>query len=223
MKFEILILMLSSFLIVTLAVADDFKGIADVEVYFNDQVATVDNATLRVGEPFTVKTVIVLKKDIFAVDTKLSAAGFKDEEPQPYETITTPPNETLKSNTKFTSYYGELNKKTGDTIVFEWALKPTNVWAGGRAPLDITISFYDAAKSKSYPLSFTVANIYISKETYTGSAAAPSQPEMSVFSIVKTPLAQTPAASVPQKQPGFEVALAVAGLATVVFMMRKKR
>lgn len=207
-------LILALFVIVGLASADDFKGLTDVEVYFNDQVATVDNATLKVGEPFTVKAVIKAKK-VLDIGVKLTASGFKDDEPQPYEVISGP--------SQFAKSTGVDNITQGNETTFEWKLKPTSVWAGGTTPLDISFSFYDISRAKGYPLSFTVANIYISKETYTGSAAAPSQPEMSVFSIVKTPVVQTPATSVPQKQTGFEVALALAALLSLAYVLRGKK
>lgn len=193
------------FLLTSLSTARDWKGLADVEVYFNDQNETVDNVSLRVGEPFYVKVVIQPKKEI-CFGVALSASGFKEDEPQPYQ--------ITKGEGKFGGpfvNYG-CNLSVGDTYDYEWIIQPTNVWAGGNAPLNIDLDFYDKQKQKDYPLYFTVANIYISKETYAG-AVAPA----SVFSIPPTGNVTA------QKQPGFEAALAVAGLATVVFMMRKKR
>jgi len=226
MKLTILTLVLSLFVLTTLVVADDFKGMVDVEVYFNNQTATVDNATLKIGEPFTVKAVIKLKKDVFT-SAKLSAAGFKDGEPQPYEVVDGPSKFTEIADDllagKDTVVPENVIHKTGQTIEWEWKLKPTNVWSGGTAPIDIDFSFYDIEKAKGYPLSFTVANIYISNEPYTSGAAAPSQPEMSVFSIVKTPLAQTSTASVTQKQPGFEISFALAALLSLAYVLRGKK
>ncbi len=143
-----------------------FEGaLAKGTVYFNDQKATVDNATLKIGEPFNVKAIIIAKKDI-DLGFELSVSGFGSQEKNPYEVIEGP--------SKLNEAKMQRNIPIGENVTLEWRLKATDAWLGF-APLNIDFSIYDSKTHKEHEtVGFTIVNAYISNEYYQGVTPSPS-------------------------------------------------
>jgi sarcinarray family protein len=141
----------------------NINELVEYEVYYNDQTATVFDADLKVGEPATIRAVVYLKKNV-DVSTGLTATGFKYDDPnQPYEVIEGP-SEFIKSAREF-------GHNASETVTFEWIICPTDVAAGWTIPLNIDFTFYDRDEKEGFPIKFTVANICVSDEHYSGSTA----------------------------------------------------
>jgi sarcinarray family protein len=141
----------------------NINELVEYEVYYNDQTATVFDADLKVGEPATIRAVVYLKKNV-DVSTGLTATGFKYDDPnQPYEVIEGP-SEFIKSAREF-------GHNASETVTFEWIICPTDVAAGWTIPLNIDFTFYDRDEKEGFPIEFTVANICVSDEHYSGSTA----------------------------------------------------
>jgi sarcinarray family protein len=170
------------------------------EVYYNSQPATVYNAELKVGEPFIVIVEAYLKKDT-EITAVLYATGFNKDEVQPFEVIEGPSK--LNENAR------DFDKIAGENVSFKWKLKPTNAWAGGIIPLNIAFNFYDPIEKQGNPLTFTVANIFIKNEQYSG--PAPTRTASDPSSTDQPPF---------QGLPGFGVAGALLGIALVVMARR---
>ncbi len=169
---------------------------ANGSVYFNDKKCTVYDAELKVGEPATIKAVVYLKKNV-DVSTAIKATGFdRKRKDQPFEVI--------KGPSEFTEVAREFNHSAGETVTFEWIVRPTDEAAGWTIPLNIAFTFYDRDEKEGYPFSFTAANIVVHDEHYSGPAADPSSTD------------QPPS----QGSPGFGVAGALLGIALVVMARR---
>ena len=135
--------------------------LVEYEVYYNDQTATVFDADLKVGEPATIKAVVHLKKNV-DVSTGLTATGFRDDDPnQPYKVI--------EGSSEYIESAREFGHNAGETVTFEWIICPTDVAAGWTIPLNIDFNFYDRDEKEDNPVYFTVANICVSDEHYSGS------------------------------------------------------
>jgi sarcinarray family protein len=170
--------------------------LVEYEVYYNDQVTTVYDANLKVGEPATIKAVVYLKKNV-GVSTGLTATGFRDEDPnQPYKVIEGP-SEFIKSAREF-------GHNAGETVTFEWIICPTDIAAGWTIPLNIDFKFYDRDEEEGYPIYFTAANICVSDEQYSGSA------------IHTTTNTSSTGEGSSESSPGFGV---ITGLLSIVLMM----
>jgi len=175
--------------------------LVEYEVYYNDQVTTVYDANLKVGEPATIKAVIYLKKNI-DVSTGLTATGFKDEDPnQPYKVIEGP--------SEFVETAREFGHNATETVTFEWVICPTDIAAGWTIPLNIDFTFYDRDEKEGYPIYFTVANICVPDEHSSGSAAHTTDP-----SSTGQPSSES--------SPGFGILTVVLSIVLMVLWMRRK-
>jgi len=81
-------------LVVSISLIDNVNAVenelVEYEVYYNDQVTTVYDADLKVGEPATIKAVVYLKKNV-DVSTGLTATGFEFKNiDQPFKVIDGP-------------------------------------------------------------------------------------------------------------------------------------
>ncbi|MBC2698066.1 MAG: sarcinarray family MAST domain-containing protein [ANME-2 cluster archaeon] len=175
--------------------------LANGSVYFNDKKCTVYDAELKVGEPATIKAVVYLKKNV-DVSTALSASGFG------YKNVDQP-FEVIKGSSEFTDTAREFDHNAGETVTFEWIVRPTDEAAGWTIPLNIAFTFYDRDEKEGYPFKFTAANIVVHNEHYSGptptrTAADPSSTD------------QPPS----QGSPGFGAAGALLGIALVVMARR---
>ena len=175
--------------------------LVEYEVYYNDQVTTVYDANLKVGEPATIKAVIYLKKNI-DVSTGLTATGFKDEDPnQPYKVIEGP--------SEFVETAREFGHNATETVTFEWVICPTDIAAGWTIPLNIDFTFYDRDEKEGYPIYFTVANICVPYEHSSGSATHTTDP-----SYTSQPSSES--------SPGFGILTVVLSIVLMVLWMRRK-
>jgi len=175
------------------------NDLVEYEVYYNGRVTTVYDAELKVGEPATIKAVVYLKKNV-DVSTRISASGFGFENiDQPFEVI--------KGPSEFTETAREFDHNAGETVTFEWIVRPTDEAAGWTIPLNIDFTFYDRDEKEYENPYFTAANIMVHDEHYSGptrTAADPSSTD------------QPPS----QGSPGFGVAGALLGIALVVMARR---
>lgn len=198
------IIFIAGFFVLTLLVSTTqaFEGtLAKGTVYFNDQKATVDNATLRIGEPFTVRAEVTTKENI-TVSLKLSASGFREKEKQPYEVI--------EGTSALNQWYDKLNVAKSTNLTFTWKLKPSDAWSGGTAPLNIDFTIHPSKGGDSETVGFTVVNAYISKDYYQGAAPTPS------------PFA-SPSASPAKSVQGFEVILLLLSIFGALVVVRRAR
>jgi sarcinarray family protein len=176
--------------------------LVEYEVYYNDQVTTVYDANLKVGEPATIKAVVYLKKNV-DVSTGLTATGFRFNDPnQPYKVIEGP-SEFVKSAREF-------GHNATETVTFEWVICPTDVAAGWSIPLNIDFNFYDRDEKEDNPIYFTVANICVPDEHSSGSAAHTTTDHSSNGQ------------SSSEGSPGFGVLTAVLSIVLIVLWMRRK-
>ena len=145
-------------------------------VYFNEKKCTVYDAELKVGEPAIIKAVVYLKKNV-DVSTGITASGFdRKRKDQPFEVIEGP--------SEFTEVAREFDHNAGETVTFEWIVRPTDEAAGWTIPLNIAFTFYDRDEKEGYPFKFTAANIMVHDEQYSGPAptrttTAPSSTDQS--------------------------------------------
>ncbi|NOR49165.1 MAG: sarcinarray family MAST domain-containing protein [Methanosarcinaceae archaeon] len=177
------------------------NDLVEYEVYYNGKVTTVYDAELKVGEPATIKAVVYLKKNV-DVSTGITASGFdRKRKDQPFEVI--------KGPSEFTETAREFDHNAGETVTFEWIVRPTDEAAGWTIPLNIDFTFYDRDEKEYENPYFTAANIEVHDEHYSGptptrTAADPSSTD------------QPPS----QGSPGFGVAGALLGIALVVMARR---
>ena len=176
--------------------------LVEYEVYYNDQTATVFDADLKVGEPATIKAVVYLKKNV-DVSTGLTATGFKYDNPnQPYKVIEGP--------SEFTKTARHHGHNATETVTFEWIISPTDVASGWTIPLNIDFHFFDRDEKEGIPTYFTVANICVPGEQYSGSAVHTT-----------TDLSSTDEHS-SEGSPGFGVLTVVLSIVSMVLLMKRK-
>jgi len=159
MKFVRIIMLLSVMIYLTCNVSAFDNEFVNGSVYFNDKKCTVYNAELKVGEPATIKAVVYLKKNV-DVSTAITASGFGFENvDQPFEVIDGP--------SEFTETAREFSHNAGETVTFEWIVRPTDKAAGWTIPLNIAFTFYDRDENEGYPMEFTAANIMVHDVHYS--------------------------------------------------------
>ena len=177
------------------------NDLVEYEVYYNGKVTTVYDAELKVGEPATIKAVVYLKKNV-DVSTGITASGFdRKRKDQPFEVI--------KGPSEFTETAREFDHNAGETVTFEWIVRPTDEAAGWTIPLNIDFTFYDRDEKEYENPYFTAANIMVHDEQYSGPAPTRTIPDPSSTD-------QPPS----QGSPGFGVAGALLGIALVVMARR---
>ena len=159
MKFVRVIMLLFVMIYLTCNVSAFENELTNGSVYFNEKKCTVYDAELKVGEPATIKAVVYLKKNV-DVSTCISASGFGFKNVnQPFEVI--------DGLSEFTETVREFDHNAGETVTFEWIVRPTDIAAGWTIPLNIAFTFYDRDENEGYPLEFTVANIMVHDEHYS--------------------------------------------------------
>ena len=162
MRLVRIIMLLCVMIYLTCNVSAFDNEFANGSVYFNEKQCTVYDAELKVGEPATIKAVVYLKKNV-DVSTRMSASGFGFKNvDQPFEVI--------KGPSEFTEVAREFNHSAGETVTFEWIVRPTDEAAGWTIPLNIAFTFYDRDEREGYPFSFTAASILVPDEHYSGPA-----------------------------------------------------
>ena len=143
----------------------------------------------------------LIKKNV-DVSTALSASGFG------YKNVDQP-FEVIRGSSEFTDTAREFDHNAGETVTFEWIVRPTDEAAGWTIPLNIAFTFYDRDEKEGYPFKFTAANIMVHDEHYSGPAPTHTTPYPSSTD-------QPPS----QGSPGFGVAGALLGIALVVMARR---
>ena len=197
MKLVKIIMLLYLMIYLTCNVSAFDNEFVNGSVYFNDRKCTVYDAELKVGEPATIKAVVYLKNNV-DVSTRITASGFGFKNvDQPFEVI--------KGPSEFTEVAREFNHSAGETVTFEWIVRPTDKAAGWTIPLNIAFTFYDRDEREGYPLSFTAASIMVHDEHYSG--PVPTRTTTDPSSTNQPPS---------QGSPGFGVAGALLGIALVM-------
>ena len=177
------------------------NDLVEYEVYYNGRVTTVYDAELKVGEPATIKAVVYLKRNV-DVSTAIKATGFdRKRKDQPFEVI--------KGPSEFTETAREFDHNAGETVTFEWIVRPTDEAAGWTIPLNIAFTFYDRDEKESENPYFTAAQIMVHDEHYSGPA-----PTRTAVAPSSTDQTQSQGSS------GFGVADAVLGIALAVMARR---
>ena len=160
MKLIKIIMLLCVMIYLTCNVSAFDNEFANGSVYFNDKKCTVYDAELKVGEPATIKAVVYLKKNV-DVSTRISATGFGFKNvDQPFEVI--------KGPSEFTEVAREFDHNAGETVTFEWTVRPTDEAAGWTIPLNIGFTFYDREEKEYENPYFTAASILVPDEHYSG-------------------------------------------------------
>ncbi|MCD4847053.1 MAG: sarcinarray family MAST domain-containing protein [Candidatus Aegiribacteria sp.] len=195
MKFVKKLVLLYVMIYLTCNVSAVETDLVEYEVYYNEKVTTVYDAELKVGEPATIKAVVYLKKNV-DVSTGITASGwgFKNVD-QPFEVI--------KGPSEFTEVAREFDHNAGETVTFEWIVRPTDEAAGWTIPLNIAFTFYDRDEKESENPYFTAASILIPDEHYSGPTRTSTDPS-------STNQSQS------QGSPGFEVVGALLGILLAV-------
>ncbi len=193
-------------LIVSISLMDNVNAVenelVEYEVYYNDQVTTVYDADLKVGEPAIIKAVVYLKKNV-DVSTGITATGFGFKNiDQPYKVIEGP--------SEFTETARQFGHNATETVTFEWVICPTDIAAGWTIPLNIDFKFYDRDEKEGFPICFTAANICVSDEQYSGSAAHTTTDPSSTGEPSS------------EGSPGFCVLTVVLSIILMVLWMRRK-
>ena len=201
MKFVKILMLLYVMIYLTCNASAFDNEFANGSVYFNDKKCTVYDAELKVGEPATIRAVVYLKNNV-DVSTALSASGFG------YKNVDQP-FEVIRGSSEFTETAREFNHSAGETVTFEWIVRPTDEAAGWTIPLNIAFTFYDRDEREGYPLSFTAASIMVHDEHYSG--PVPTRTTTDPSSTNQPPS---------QGSPGFGVAGALLGIALVVMARR---
>ena len=197
MKLVKILMLLYVMIYLTCNVSAFDNEFANGSVYFNEKQCTVYDAELKVGEPATIKAVVYLKNNV-DVSTRITASGFGFKNvDQPFEVI--------KGPSEFTEVAREFNHSAGETVTFEWIVRPTDKAAGWTIPLNIAFTFYDRDEREGYPLSFTAASIMVHDEHYSG--PVPTRTTTDPSSTNQPPS---------QGSPGFGVAGALLGIALVM-------
>ena len=162
MKLVKIIMLLYVMIYLTCNVSAVENDLVEYEVYYNEKVTTVYDAELKVGEPATIRAVVYLKKNV-DVSTGITASGwgFKNVD-QPFEVI--------KGPSEFTEVAREFDHSAGETVTFEWIVRPTDEAAGWTIPLNIAFTFYDRDEKESENTYFTAASIMVHDEHYSGPA-----------------------------------------------------
>ena len=160
MKLVKIIMLLYVMIYLTCNVSAVENDLVEYEVYYNGEVTTVYDAELKVGEPATIKAVVYLKKNV-DVSTGITASGWGSKNiDQPFEVI--------KGPSEFTDTAREFNHSAGETVTFEWIVRPTDKAAGWTIPLNIDFTFYDRDEKEYENPHFTAANIMVHDEHYSG-------------------------------------------------------
>jgi sarcinarray family protein len=193
-------------LVVSILLIDNVNAVenelVEYEVYYNDQVTTVYDADLKVGEPATIKAVVYLKKNV-DVSTGLTATGFGFKNiDQPYKVIEGP--------SEFTKTARHHGHNASETVTFEWVICPTDIAAGWTIPLNIDFHFFDRDEKEGIPICFTAANICVSDEQYSGST---------IHIITDTSSTDQPSS---EGSPGFGMLTVVLSILLMVLWMKKK-
>jgi len=197
MKLVKILMLLYVMIYLTCNVSAFDNEFANGSVFFNEKKCTVYDAELKVGEPATIRVVVYLKKNV-DVSTRISATGFGFKNvDQPFEVI--------KGPSEFTEVAREFDHSAGETVTFEWIVRPTDEAAGWTIPLNIGFTFYDRDEKEYENPYFTAANIMVHDEHYSGPAPTRTTTDPSSTNQSSS-----------QGSPGFEMVGALLGILLVV-------
>ena len=127
-----------------------------VNAWYNGQEATVENISLKVGEPAEIRVSVYSK-----IDGNVYIELINPSVTVPYVIISGP--------TELDETIDNYDVKSGWTMNYTWIIKPNGEWTNGNAPINLFVQF-----SKNYDeyehVKFTIANPYILDEHYSGHA-----------------------------------------------------
>jgi sarcinarray family protein len=164
--------------------------------------ATVDDAYLKLAEPFYIKTNITTKLDNIWVGVKLWETGEKNATGSSFEVLEGP-----------VEIYEILNMGTipdkNSEFEYTWKMriKPYSDWAGGNAPLNIRAQF-NINDYEDCEVYFTIANVHIINELWEG------------YTEEETDNNETNGGG---STPGFEIIIVLLALIIIMFFRRKHK
>ncbi|MCK4937604.1 MAG: hypothetical protein KAR85_03255 [Methanosarcinales archaeon] len=82
----------------------------------------------------------------------------------------------IKGLSEFTEVARKFNHSAGETVSFEWIVRPTDEAAGWTIPLNIGFMFYDRDEKEYENPYFTAATIMFHDEHYSGPARTTIDP-----------------------------------------------
>jgi sarcinarray family protein len=175
-----------------------YGEIYSYEVYYNDNLLSdieVAKPTLEINEPFTVRVdfTVYQKCEVSIMLTEIGKNNYV----------------ILEGPTQKIGVYGGDVMEINDTTIYEWAVAPTDNWAGGTLPLDFVYQINDINTGEILVNSrFTIVRPYITTEYYEGdttpttttdpesptSTDDPTTPSTPAFTLLAAALALTIAA-----------------------------
>jgi len=130
------------------------------------QNATVNNISIKRGEPFFIKTTVKPHIDLLSIDIKIWETGENNAENSTYELLEGP-----NSYFRFIDIYPVLINDSY-TYIWKFRVKPDTEWVNGNAPLNIYVQF-DKTDKDNDGIYFTITNLLIEDilwENYTRSS-----------------------------------------------------
>jgi sarcinarray family protein len=158
MNFKIIFITLIVGIVIINITANSAVAKANIKAYFNDREATVDNVTLKVGEPFTIDLYFSPDRDSI-IDVLLTEPGIEDS----YDRI--------DGESKGGDYIEKICM-AGNTTHLHWVLAANGKWIDGTSPVNIAYNIDDYPynpRTQHIMGEFTVVDAYISPEHYTAS------------------------------------------------------
>ena len=162
-----------------------------VNAWYNGQEATVENISLKVGEPAEI-TVSVYSKIAGNVYIEL------------INPLVTVPYVIISGPTELDETIDNYDVKSGWTMNYTWIIKPNGEWTNGNAPINLFVQFSENYDEYEH-VKFTIANPTILDEHYSGPA-----PTRTITDPSSTD--QSPS----QGSPGFGVVGALLGILLAV-------
>jgi len=133
-----------------------------VQAWFNEKNATVEDFSMKIGEPATIKVTVTSKINGHTF-IELSEPGVT----KGFDVLSGPSKEDVSID--------NYDIKSGWTETFTWTVSPNGAWKNGNAPINIFVQFSKIENGKlkgDKTVQFTIANPYIVNEQYSGSAPA---------------------------------------------------
>lgn len=130
-----------------------------VKAYCDGQEATVENVTLKAGQPFEVRLTVITDSDA-VVHAMIYEPGYVPA----YEVLSGPGKDII-----VTRYIG-----AGEEATFTWTVAPSGAWTGAKAPLNVAFKVLeerDGAGKKLTSGQFTVVNAFIEEGRYEPASA----------------------------------------------------
>jgi MAST domain-containing protein len=200
MKYLSIAIIIGTFIVPNIATAASPYG--KIDVYFNDKILPGEKIAkpfLKINEPFNVKINMTVYHE-YKVSGKLTELG------EGYFEVIDGPSKM--------NQYSSVILKANESHIFEWAVKPTDKWAGGSIPIDFHYSIVEKGNPEPVLNSeFTIAYCTISNEYYKGEV--PTSKEQKISEPEPSPTSK------PASMPAFSLVTAIAALALLFLRLSR--